>query len=236
MNKKTYFINGTHCRSCELLIEDKMLKIPGVKKARVNYRTGKMDLFSDSQVPEKSIETEIRNAGYSLGSAGGPRPLLAKDIATYVELLFAGSFLLFLYFILKSFGALNLNLSFSNSPSMAVVVLIGLTAGVSTCMALVGGLVLGVAARHSELHPEATGFQKLKPNLLFLNTILFFFHSCLKPGVMAGLIIETDAPHSKSRFTLRSATDPAPTTRHLLFSKTRFIVPAAKARLPWQRF
>jgi sulfite exporter TauE/SafE/copper chaperone CopZ len=174
MNKKRYFIKGTHCRSCELLIEDKMMKIPGVKKARVDYRTGKMDLFSDSLVSDGDVENEIRNAGYSLGM-NKPKSFFSHNIVTYVELLFAGCFLLFAYFVLKSVGVLNLNFATSDSPSMLVVLLIGLTAGISTCMALVGGLVLGFAARHSELHPEATGFQKLKPNLFFnLGRLAFF--------------------------------------------------------------
>jgi sulfite exporter TauE/SafE len=48
-----------------------------------------------------------------------------------------------------------------------VVFLVGLVAGVSTCMALVGGLVLGLSARHAELHPEATIKQKFRPHIFF---------------------------------------------------------------------
>jgi sulfite exporter TauE/SafE/plastocyanin domain-containing protein len=34
-------------------------------------------------------------------------------------------------------------------------------------MALVGGLILGISARHAELHPEATPMQKFRPHLFF---------------------------------------------------------------------
>jgi sulfite exporter TauE/SafE len=67
----------------------------------------------------------------------------------------------------KILGISNLNFQFSSTPSLLVVGLIGLAAGVSTCMALLGGLVLGISSRHAELHPEATVSQKFKPHLFF---------------------------------------------------------------------
>ncbi len=51
--------------------------------------------------------------------------------------------------------------------SLAVVVVIGLAAGFSTCMALVGGLVLAVAARHAQQHPDASALARLRPQLAF---------------------------------------------------------------------
>jgi len=48
-----------------------------------------------------------------------------------------------------------------------MVVVLGVAAGLSTCMALVGGLVLAVSARHAERHPQATVGQRLRPHLAF---------------------------------------------------------------------
>ncbi|MEI6144712.1 MAG: sulfite exporter TauE/SafE family protein, partial [Candidatus Berkelbacteria bacterium] len=54
--------------------------------------------------------------------------------------------------------------------------LIGLTAGVSSCMAMVGGLILGISARYAEKHPEATSGEKFRPHLFFqLGRILSYF-------------------------------------------------------------
>ena len=50
------------------------------------------------------------------------------------------------------------------------------TAGVSTCMALVGGLVLGAAARFSAKNPRATGMEKFTPHIYFnLGRIASYF-------------------------------------------------------------
>ena len=48
-----------------------------------------------------------------------------------------------------------------------VVLLIGLVAAMSTCIAVTGGLLLSVAARYNEQHPDWSGIQKFRPHLYF---------------------------------------------------------------------
>lgn len=43
-----------------------------------------------------------------------------------------------------------------SSPTFGVAFLVGLTAGVSSCMALIGGLVLAVSAKWNEEHLKAS--------------------------------------------------------------------------------
>jgi sulfite exporter TauE/SafE len=53
---------------------------------------------------------------------------------------------------------------------------VGVTAGFSTCMALVGGLILGLSSRYAENHQSATVTQRFKPHLFFnLGRIVTFF-------------------------------------------------------------
>lgn len=168
MNKKTYNVRGMHCRSCEILIEDNIIsKVQGVKKVNVNHRKGLVQVYYDRQTPsDGQIRKVVEDAGYSMG-IDSKKSLFSKDSMIYIELLFAGGVLLFIYFLMQIFGIFNLNYGFGNSPGLIAVVLIGLTAGISTCMALVGGIVLGISTRHSALHPEATPAQKFRPHLFF---------------------------------------------------------------------
>src|SRR3989338_8292066 len=168
MNKKTYNIKGMHCRSCEILIEGNIVsKVEGVKRVNVNHRKGIVKIYYDQQIPsDGQIRKVIEDSGYRMG-IGLKEPFLSKDSMVYIELFFAGGVLLFIYFLMKIFGVFGLSYGFGNSPGLIVVVLIGLTAGISTCMALVGGIILGISARHAELHPEATSSQKFRPHLFF---------------------------------------------------------------------
>src|SRR3989338_511234 len=157
-----------HCRSCEIVIEDGIMsKIKEVKKVYVNYHKGLVQIFYDQQTPpDGQIQKVIKDAGYHMG-AGSKGPFLSKDSMVYIELFFAGGVLLLAYFLMKIFGVFNLSYGFGNSPGLVAIVLIGLTAGISTCMALVGGIVLSISARHADLHPEATLAQKFRPHLFF---------------------------------------------------------------------
>lgn len=168
MNKKTYNVKGMHCRSCEILVEDNIVsKVQGVKKVDVNYHKGIVKVYYNQQnISDGQIRKAIEDSGYSMG-IGLKESFLSKDSMTYIELFFAGGVLLFIYFLMKIFGLFNLSYGFSDSPGLVVVLLIGLTAGISTCMALVGGIVLGISARHAALHPEATPVQKFRPHLFF---------------------------------------------------------------------
>ncbi len=166
LKKENYHISGMHCRSCEILIEDNISEIKGVKKVNVNYKKGIAEIFYEKKPEYSEIENAVRNAGYTLG-VGKKRPLLSSSPETYYELVYSGGVLLMIWMWLKIFNISGLNLNFSSTPSLLVVGLIGLVAGVSTCMALVGGLVLGISARYSEMHPEASAGQKFKPHIFF---------------------------------------------------------------------
>jgi sulfite exporter TauE/SafE/copper chaperone CopZ len=166
MSKLTVPIKGMHCRSCEILLEGEMSKISGVKKVGVNHKTGLAEIFYEGDKPEENRFKEvIENAGYTLGNKE-KLTWVSHNINDYKILLSAGVILLVLYFLAKILGILNLDVQAENT-SLLFVLLIGLVAGVSTCMALVGGLVLGISARHAKLHPEATGKQKFLPHLFF---------------------------------------------------------------------
>lgn len=168
MNKLVVPIAGMHCRSCEILIEDKLSAIPEVKKSYVNYKKGVAEISYAVKPAKQAIEQAIREAGYTIGVMG-KKPWLSQNASDYKDLGIAFLLALGLYFILKEFGLADfINIGSANQPTgFSVALLVGLTAGFSTCLALVGGLVLGISARHAEKHPEATPAQKFRPHIFF---------------------------------------------------------------------
>ncbi|MBI2459569.1 MAG: sulfite exporter TauE/SafE family protein [Parcubacteria group bacterium] len=162
-------IKGMHCKSCEILVEEQLKAVKGVKKAVVNHRRDLAEIYYHDKSPDpEAIKTAIEKAGYSLGKEE-TKGWFSKNKADYRELGVAALFLLGLYFMFKGLGLTNINILPSGNDGVTVplVLLVGLTAGFSTCMALVGGLVLGLSARHNELHPEASAIEKFRPHLFF---------------------------------------------------------------------
>ncbi|MBI2338101.1 sulfite exporter TauE/SafE family protein [Candidatus Daviesbacteria bacterium] len=166
MEKTTVHITGMHCRSCEILIEDEVLKIEGVEKCVVSHTKGTAEIYHNDGLDEQKVTQAISTVGYQVGKE--ERPWLSKNPRDYLNILTAAGFLLFIYLAADNLGLFSLVKSTGNNfTSLPVVLMIGLTAGFSTCMALVGGLVLGASAKFAEKHPTATPLQKFKPHIFF---------------------------------------------------------------------
>lgn len=149
-------------------MEEKLSEISKIKKIKADCKKGTAEIFFESQKPNMhEIKKAIEALGYRLGVAE-KKPLLSRNPADYKDLMIATIVLFVLYILAKGFGLTDINVGAGSNPSsLGVVFLVGITAGISTCMALVGGLILGISARHSEKHPEATPMQRFRPHLFF---------------------------------------------------------------------
>ncbi|NTU98595.1 hypothetical protein HGA64_01125 [Candidatus Falkowbacteria bacterium] len=168
-HKISLSISGMHCRSCEMLLEEKLLEIGSVKKANVDWKSGKADIFFEAEKSPQlfDLEKAITEAGYTIGE-NKKLPWLSTDKNDYQAIFKALLIAFMLYGILRFFGLTDMNISSASNPSsLGVVLMIGLVAGFSTCMALVGGLTLGMSAKFSKTHPDASTKQKFRPHLYF---------------------------------------------------------------------
>lgn len=183
-------IKGMHCRSCELLIEENLKSVPGVKKVGVNYKTGKAEVFIEKKSGmearefvediSETIRQVVKDTGYDIGYKD-TLEWISQDQDDYINLLYGVLILSALYFGAQSLGLFNLDVN-SGDTGFFVALMVGLVAGVSTCMALVGGLVLGISAQHAEAHPEISAKQKFTPHLYFnLGRVLGF-------GLLGGVL------------------------------------------------
>lgn len=166
MAKTIIDIKGMHCRSCELLVEGELSKIHNIKKVVVDQNKGTAEVECKGDLSHAEIEKAVNCAGYCLGK--DERPVLSKNPRDWRDLAIALFLALDIFLVAKGLGLFHLNLvSSSNYNSLPIVFLVGLTAGISTCMALIGGLILGASAKYVEKHPNATTKEKFKPHLFF---------------------------------------------------------------------
>ena len=166
MKMTTIPIKGMHCKACEILIGEKLQEIKNITKAKVSLKEKSAEIYSKTPLDMALVEDAIREAGYEIGEEES-KAWFSKNIKDYSDLGLAFLAMAVLYFIGSGLGFFNINIGNGSPSSLLIVLLVGLTAGVSTCMAMVGGLVLGISARHADKHPEATAFQKFRPHLYF---------------------------------------------------------------------
>lgn len=197
-------VSGLHCRACEILSEEKLSKIKNVTKVRVSQRRGEAEIFYNDSIPDQAeIRRELRALGYDLtdDKTGENKKTEVKTDTTWLSALLI---IAIVYLLLKNVTLFDFSSYLNQEFSWPLALLVGLAAGVSTCLALVGGLVLGLAANYSKEHPEATKSEKFKPHLLFnlgrvggfflLGGILGLIGSELKPSpLFNGLLTITVA-------------------------------------------
>lgn len=153
MNKYTFHISGTHCASCKILIEDILSEQDIVANVQVNLKNQTVEIETKNENGnEKSQEEvlEILNPKISLHkySLSIEKSVTEKQDNIIWKALLVGILFLVLFFWLQKSGLLNIGLGGSITPTTSFI--IGLIASVSSCLAIVGGLVLSLSAKISQ--------------------------------------------------------------------------------------
>lgn len=145
--KSEFFVKGMHCAACELLIERKISKTEGVNKVDAKLKTGKVYIESTKELKIEELNDLVKDDGYSIvENLESKRKLNKKElvIAFLISIIFFGGFLL-----LQEFGIINLASS-TGQITLPFVFTIGIVASLSTCMAVVGGLVLTLSSNYAK--------------------------------------------------------------------------------------
>lgn len=174
MRQQTFPIKGMHCQSCEVMITEELEALPDVQKADVSLRTKTATITAKRLPPYAAVARAIQAAGYEIGY--DEKPAISKDKRVYKDVAIGFVVVAIILVLFTKLGLGDVaNINMSGASVGLVALMIGLTAGFSTCMALIGGLVLGISSRHAEKHPTASPMQKFRPHLFFnLGRILSF--------------------------------------------------------------
>lgn len=171
-NQKEYnfHVEGMHCNSCVLLIESELREVPYINQVKSNLKKYSVVVQGDfgeksQEVVAKELSNFISKHGYFLSVE---KKIKQKNWGDFkIAFPLAISFI-FLFVILQKIGLVNLIKVDGVSYGTAFV--IGIVASLSTCMAVVGGIVLSMSATF------AKEGDKVKPQLLFhIGRIISFF-------------------------------------------------------------
>jgi uncharacterized protein len=162
-------IDGMHCKSCEVMLEERLGQVKGVSRCFVSHKSGKAELTCDEAVPHKEIVKAVEQAGYRVVEANEPEQ--KKRGLAWMDYAEIGSIALLVgvvALILSQLGLAKFMPNTQGAVSPAISWLVGLVASLSTCMALIGGIVLSF----SEAFPISSDARhpwlgKAKPHLLF---------------------------------------------------------------------
>lgn len=180
MKTLTFHVSGTHCPSCKIFIEDTLNEQIGIDRTQVDLKKEIVTIettLDESQHKLAEVLTEkIKHNGYSLSVDKKQKE--QKDAGVIWQALPIGLALLAVFFIIQKSGVLNFGLGGTVTPATSFI--IGLVASVSSCLAVVGGLVLSLSATVSQDSVRDT-----KPMILFHGGRLLSF--ALLGGVLGAI-------------------------------------------------
>ncbi len=168
--KYIFHIHGMHCDACVLLTESELKEFPYITHVKSSLKNHLVEVVGDfgDKTPEQIAEeltAVVKPHGYTISVE---KQIINKKwsdfkIAIPVALAFA-----ILFVLLQKMGIVNLISAGNVTYGTAFVV--GVIASLSTCMAVVGALVLSMSATF------AKEGDKVKPQLMFhAGRIVSFF-------------------------------------------------------------
>ncbi len=166
MKEVNYYVSGMHCASCEINIERKILGIEGVKSASASTVDEVITIETDGEAPSAhQLNALFKKEKYTFSEKPFPNKKNSETKNGWV--VFYSVIVIAAFILLNKLGLGGL-LNVGASPSLSIIFLFGIFAGVSSCAALVGGLVLSMSKQWGEVYSvKDSTIKKLEPHLIF---------------------------------------------------------------------
>jgi sulfite exporter TauE/SafE/copper chaperone CopZ len=180
--KYNFHVHGMHCKACIALIESELSDVDGISKVKASLDKNTVEVVGDFGDKEPIlIATELTKIVESHGYTLSLEKKLKKVNWSDFKIAFpvAVGFIAF-FIVLQKLGIVNA--IGGGEMTLGTALLVGVIASLSTCMAVVGGLVLSVSANF------AKEGDKVRPQIMFHISRLI---SCFVFGGVIGAIGST---------------------------------------------
>lgn len=163
MNIKThtFHVSGMHCNACVLMIDSEIGDLPNITHVTSSLKKHSVEVtgdFGDSTPEQIAVDLTalLKTHGYTVSVEKKNSEKKWSDFKIAVPIAFA---FLVLFVFLQKIGLVNL--VDAGNVTYGTAFLIGIIASLSTCMAVVGGLVLSMSATF------AKEGDRVRPQLMF---------------------------------------------------------------------
>ncbi|MFH1405482.1 MAG: sulfite exporter TauE/SafE family protein [Patescibacteria group bacterium] len=178
MIKQKFYVSGTHCKSCEIVIERELKKQEGVEDVQVSHgkRTIEIQTAGEKKFTTEELNECIGKHGYSVTVSDNGKSKDAKPSINWGKFFVVGIIVWGLYVYLDWMGVLRYSPAASQGAGLISVLIVGLVASVSSCMAVVGGLVTAVASSVAKNQEFMSARERFQPHILFnIGRVVGFF-------------------------------------------------------------
>lgn len=166
MNKKIN-VYWMHCKSCELLIENKLSEIPEVKVNKISEKENFVLVDYKNESDLEKINQSILELWYNTES----KKIIKNNPLEYIIIALIFISFWFLFFLLKDIKLFE-NVLQTDNLSFLVILLIWVVASLSSCLAVTWWIVLGFS-KYIDTSKDTTSLLKTQLNF-HIGRILWF--------------------------------------------------------------
>lgn len=164
-------IRGMTCASCEILLEKKWSKLPGVIRVQVIAKKGKALVVTDGTgyspaELQKALESTQYQVSYATKGTLNAARERTQPRPTFFALVGYFSVAAIIFWIFSRTGAFTTP-SVGSGLTLGTAFLIGLVASISSCAATVGGLLISTIGEFHD-SARASRWQRGVPVLIFI--------------------------------------------------------------------
>ncbi|MFA6016762.1 MAG: sulfite exporter TauE/SafE family protein [Patescibacteria group bacterium] len=157
LNKKTLYIKGMHCPSCEILITDKFKEMANVANVKSDFKKQEAEVYFTGHLDQEAVNKKIQSFGYEIGERKNDDENKEPMSKKIFEALLIAVGLGLLYLIAKEINIIP-NFNITGNLNLLTVLFLGLVASVSTCMATSGALFLSTISNKTNNLKQAIYF------------------------------------------------------------------------------
>lgn len=156
-----------HCVSCEKLLEDELKNVIGVKNIQADRKKGTVEIEYDKIEPEYAeIKKIVEKFGYRASIKKDNFGLSMSKMKDWLKATLIIILVFIFYRLLQQSGIVESVKLGNNQLNYGVSFLVGLVASVSSCLAVVGGVIIAFSEKY-KAKGEKFYETAVRPNLLF---------------------------------------------------------------------
>lgn len=189
----TFHVHGMHCHSCVILTETELKEAQGVVDAKTSLQKHEVEVTGEfGEKTQEQIASELTEVlkphGYSLSLEKQSNTVNWSEFTMAVPIALA---FIVVFMLLQKLGIVNMVDTSDVGYGTAFVV--GLIASVSTCMAVVGGIVLSLSASFAKegdkVRPQALFHMGRLVSFFFLGGVIGILGSVFQLGQTGALVL-----------------------------------------------
>lgn len=179
--KQTIYIQGMHCASCELLIEKYIIAQEGVTCVEASLQDSKVDIYFEGkeELDLSLLNKEFEKMGYTFSKKRKNTtepPLFHIEDGTltvnsekFGKIFKTGLIIAVVIIIFVAIDRLQLGkyINVNGGFSLGAYFTLGIVAGISSCAALVGGMLLSMSKQWNDMYIGQSQKQKSLPHAMF---------------------------------------------------------------------